>query len=143
MNKIPTVVQGMLEIDSSPLIELDSPQWLEWLWGHTTFRYEPKSEVTGFTARMEKAGYWYAYRKIKGKLHKRYIGKPGELTVKRLEEIAVLLESPAQPRQQPVTETLVRECSVTSSGNDIGQLWQAITELRSQLEELRGKLLAR
>jgi DNA repair exonuclease SbcCD ATPase subunit len=142
MNKIATVVQGMLEIDSSPLIELNSTQWFEWLNRHTSFRYEPKSEIKGFTVRVEKAGYWYAYRKIKGKLHKRYIGKPEELTVERLEEIAVLLEEPPQPRQKSVTEKSAIKPSITSGNDDIAQLWQSLAELRSEVAALSKSRLA-
>ena len=137
-NKICSVAQGILEPDEGLTIELESPQWLEWLETHKSFRYCPKSSSSPFTVTRE-GEYWYGYRKQQGKLHKRYIGKSEKLTTAKLEEIASLLNAPAQPRsknvEQPVTET--------TTSNDISQLWQALTEVRDQLEELRGKLPAR
>jgi hypothetical protein len=139
-NKICSVAQGILEPDQGLTIDLESPQWLEWLETNKSFRYCPKSSDSPFTVTRE-GEYWYGYRKQQGKLHKRYIGKSEKLTTAKLEEIASLLNVPAEPRSknvgQPVTVT------ETTADNDIGQLWQALTEVRSQLEELRGKLLAR
>jgi hypothetical protein len=137
-SKICSVAQGILEPDHGLTIDLESPQWLEWLETHKSFRYCPLGDDSPFTARKE-GEYWYGYRKHLGKLHKRYIGKASELTTAKLEEIASLLNAPTEPRsknvEQPVTET--------TTSNDISQLWQALTEMRSQLEEVRGKLLAR
>ena len=141
INKICSVAQGILEPDEGLTIELESPQWLEWLETHKSFRYCPKSSSSPFTVTRE-GEYWYGYRKQQGKLHKRYIGKSEKLTTAKLEEIASLLNAPAQPRSKNVEQS-VTEQSVTPSSNDIGQLWQAVTEVRSQLEELRGKLPAR
>ena len=49
--------------------------WLEWLGRTQSFRYVPK-ENAPFTVRKEKSrrgdgDYWYGYRKVGGKLHKR------------------------------------------------------------------------
>lgn len=143
MSKIPTVAQGMLS-DDGVIIELSSPQWLDWVNKHASFRYEPITDVTGFTARAEKSGYWYGYRKVSGKLHKRYIGKPEELTVERLEEIAQLLLKPAQPRPEQVTQEVSATATSTDSAtnDDIARLWEALGELRSSVQAL-GKLKAR
>jgi hypothetical protein len=157
MSKIPTVAQGMLS-DDGVIIELSSPQWLDWVNKHASFRYEPITDVTGFTARAEKSGYWYGYRKVSGKLHKRYIGKPEELTVERLEEIAQLLLKPAQRREVCRTEDSVRRASrpeevtqeisatatstTSATNDDIARLWEALGELRSSVAAL-GKLKAR
>ena len=135
MGKIPTVILGLLKDDSGKPIELDSSQWLEWLKQHSSFRYEPKSEESGFTARAEKSGYWYAYRKVAGKLHKRYMGKPEELTVKRLEDIARLLNEPQQPREEKVTQEKVAPKYATNE--DVARLWEALGMLR--LEVITGK----
>lgn len=144
MSKIPTVAQGMLSDDSGVIVELSSPQWLDWINKHASFRYEPITDVTGFTARAEKSGYWYGYRKVSGKLHKRYIGKPEELTVERLEEIAELLLKPAQPRPEQVTQEISATAYVTppATNDDIARLWDAIFSLRSEVVAL-GKLKAR
>jgi hypothetical protein len=38
-------------------------------------------------------GYWYAYRRVLGKLHKRYVGQDEELTEKRLLTVAQKMPS--------------------------------------------------
>jgi len=139
-NKICSVAQGILEPDEGLTIDLESPQWLEWLETNKSFRYCPKSSDSPFTVTRE-GEYWYGYRKQQGKLHKRYIGKSEKLTTAKLEEIASLLNVPAQARSKNVGQPV--PVTETTADNDIGQLWQAVTEVRSQLEELRGKLPAR
>jgi len=142
MGKIPTVIHGRMESDGE-IIELNSPKWREWLSLNTSFRYEPSSQP-GFTVRLEKSVYWCAYRKAQGKLHKRYIGKVEEVTQERLEEIAVLLNEPAQPRLPKVTDKVTDKTSVTkyATNEDIAQLWGALGELRQEVAAL-GKLKAR
>jgi hypothetical protein len=139
-NKICSVAQGILEPDEGLTIELESPQWFEWLETQKSFRYCPKSSDSPFTVTRE-GEYWYGYRKQLGKLHKRYIGKSEKLTTTKLEEIASLLNVPPEPRSKNVEQSV--PVTETTTNNDIGQLWQAVTEVRSQLEELRGKLPAR
>lgn len=39
-------------------------------------------------------GYWYAYRRVWGKLHKRYVGTDEQVTEQRLLDIAIKLPSP-------------------------------------------------
>lgn len=50
-----------------------------------------------YTARKQKgqrgSSYWYAYRRLHGRLVKRYLGRTADLTLARLEEVAHLLES--------------------------------------------------
>ncbi|WP_143874166.1 hypothetical protein [Nostoc sp. 'Peltigera malacea cyanobiont' DB3992] len=139
-NKICSVAQGILEPDHGFTIDLESRQWLEWLETHKSFRYSPVGADSPFTARKE-GEYWYGYRKQLGKLHKRYIGKAPELTTAKLEEIASLLNVPTEPRSKNVEQS-VTEQSVTSSNNDIAQLWQAVSQLRQEISAL-GKLKAR
>lgn len=139
-NKICSVAQGILEPDEGLTIELESPQWFEWLETQKSFRYCPKSSDSPFTVTRE-GEYWYGYRKQLGKLHKRYIGKSEKLTTAKLEEIASLLNVPSQARSKNIEHE--QSVTETTTNNDIGQLWQAVTEVRSQLEELRGKLPAR
>ncbi len=44
--------------------------------------------------------YWYAYRRLHGRIVKRYLGRTADLTLARLEEIARLLESTSGSRQR-------------------------------------------
>ncbi|MBD2416037.1 hypothetical protein FACHB389_35160 [Nostoc calcicola FACHB-389] len=140
-NKICSVVQEILEPDHGFTIDLESPQWLEWLETHKSFRYCPMGDDSPFTARKE-GEYWYGYRKRQGKLHKRYIGKAGELTAAKLEEIASLLNVPTESRPKPVTvnNSVTDKSSVTRA--DVDHLWQALSQLRQEVANL-GKLKAR
>lgn len=144
---IPIVIQEKVETPTG-FIELSSVDWLNWLTQHSSFRYEPQSAHPGFTVRVEKSGYWYGYRKVAGRLHKKYIGKTQELTIERLEEIAGQLEQPPQPREK-VTQNKVTESGVTqkvtenyATSDDIARLWQALETLRDEVQAL-GKLKAR
>jgi LuxR family maltose regulon positive regulatory protein len=81
---MPKVESGYLYADTGSLA-VDSPEWLSWLEGHTSFYFE--SPVGTFTARKElRSGgwYWYAFRRHRGKLSKLYLGRSVELTSSRL-----------------------------------------------------------
>ncbi|SRR6266568_4514827 len=73
---------------------LDTVEWFDWLERIPSFRFHGR--LGHFTARKEtrKRGgvYWIAYRHIRGKLRKQYIGVPATITIARLEEIAGKLE---------------------------------------------------
>ncbi len=70
--------------------EPDTGQWFAWLERIPSFRFQGRRGH--FTARKEtrKRGsvYWIAYRHVKGKLRKQYIGVPATVTITRLEELA-------------------------------------------------------
>ena len=87
----PKVLGTVLYSDDGSLT-VGSPAWCFWVQSPRTFYYE--SNVCSFTARAERRGsglYWYAYRRRDGKLYKRYIGMPPELTLDRLHQVAVAL----------------------------------------------------
>jgi ATP/maltotriose-dependent transcriptional regulator MalT len=70
-------------------ITLDSPAWRAWLREGRSFRFVSHGGV--FTARRETRtgqNYWYAFRRINGRLHSAYIGKPNDVCGKRLHEVA-------------------------------------------------------
>lgn len=64
-------------------------KWVFWLRLGKTFYFEDKAGT--FTARPEKRRNdlsWYAFRKVGGKLQKRYIGREKALEMERLREVA-------------------------------------------------------
>jgi len=137
--QIPSIAGGILipQEGNSIIINEDTQRWLQWLETAQSFRYIPESSDAPFTARKEKSDYWYAYRKVAGKLHKRYIGKPAELTLERLEEVAALLNEPSQPRPEKVTQELPKSDSTKYATNDdIARLWEAIAALRVEVQAL-------
>lgn len=90
--------------DPTPVCALDSPVWFVWLETATAFRYcsgQRKNMFRGHgplyapvslrKERRRQGDLWYAYRRVHGVLHKRYVGKSAGLTWARLEETAVML----------------------------------------------------
>jgi DNA repair exonuclease SbcCD ATPase subunit len=154
---IASVVQGLIETEDGKVFELDSCKGSAWLESIGSFRYEPTGANKPYTVRQEtkKGGdYWYGYRKVAGKLHKKYIGKSSELSTAKLEEIAEALNTPQQPRVTQVTDTVTQ---VTEASNQ--QVTETVTEshtvervtalelqmqaLRESLESLRSELLGK
>ena len=94
----PIIQDGILTYlrDGHPAqIALDSSDWYVWLQTASTFTF--RDEQGSFTARKERAGnrrgnpYWRAYRTRKGKLERTYLGHSEELTLARLQSVAVAL----------------------------------------------------
>src|SRR5215472_11426650 len=96
----PTIQDGILTDlrDGSPVqIVVDSPDWYSWLQTASTFTF--RGEQGLFTAHKERAGnrrgsaYWRAYCTRHGKLHRAYLGQSEELTIARLQSVAIVLVS--------------------------------------------------
>jgi hypothetical protein len=99
-------------------ISLESPDFTQWLEANGSFRFE--AGENSYRARKDKLPtgiYWYAYKKVSGKLHKRYIGKTEEVNYARLHQVAQGIRQPSarQPKQietqsqdtpSPVIDTL-------------------------------------
>ncbi|MCC3572191.1 MAG: hypothetical protein JGK30_07745 [Microcoleus sp. PH2017_40_RAT_O_B] len=120
---IPSVVQGQgtIKTEDGKVIELDSPKGSTWLESIGSFRFEPVGANKPYTVRKEsnKGGdYWYGYRKMSGKLHKKYIGKTSELSTAKLEEVAEALNTFPQPRvTDKVTDTSNQGVAYTVTDN--------------------------
>ena len=147
---ITSVVQGLIETEDGKVFELDSPKGSAWVEAIGSFRYEPTGANKPYTVRQEtkKGGdYWYGYRKVAGKLHKKYIGKSSELSTAKLEEIAEALNTPQQPRVTQVTEASNQQVTetVTDSRTDerVTALELEMQALRESLEALRSELLGK
>lgn len=154
---IASVVQGTIEAEGGKVFQLDSSKGSTWLESVSSFRYEPIGANKPYTVRQEtkKGGdYWYGYRKVAGRLHKRYIGKSSELSTAKLEEIAEALNTPQQSRVTQVTDTVtqVTEANnqrVTDTVTDrdtaerVTALELQFQALQESLEELRSVLLGK
>jgi LuxR family maltose regulon positive regulatory protein len=74
-------------------IAVGSPAWYAWLEQATTFAFA--GAQGGFTARKEHRGrsgwYWKAYRKQAGQLRSAYLGKSADLTLDRLNAVALTI----------------------------------------------------
>jgi hypothetical protein len=144
---IAAVIQGTVEVEGK-VFEFDSPKGSAWLESVTSFRFEPSGTNKPYTARKEsgKGGnYWYGYRKVAGKLHKKYIGKGAELSTAKLEGIAEALNTPPQPRVTgKVTETghqlVTGKVTENCSADRLTALELQVQALQESLEALRSAL---
>lgn len=93
---LPTIRAGLLHLHASPdqPIVVGSAAWWRWLAADArSFRFEHR--LGSFTARREQINgnvYWYAYRKVAGKLRKTYLGKTEHLTLDHMERAAATLQ---------------------------------------------------
>lgn len=148
---IPSVIHGLIETDGGTVFELDSAKGSVWLELIGSFRFEPVGGNKPYTVRKEsgKGGdYWYGYRKVGGKLHKKYIGKSSDLSTAKLEEIAEALNTPPQPRvTDKVTEVtqignlpVTYKVTDTSDSDRLTALELQVQALQESLEALREKV---
>lgn len=143
---------AILQLPDHATLRLQTIKGQKWLDDPDNRDFRYMAGERSFTARKEtsKAGkdYWYAYRRVEGKLRKRYIGKAKEITSKRLSEIALALDTPPEPRQRvPKPVDVTHELSVTKA--EVKRLQALVEELQrelgnvsSELEAERGKLPA-
>ena len=80
----------------------------EWLEQVASFAFHSRLGVN-YTVRKQKVqrggSYWYGYRRLHGRVVKRYLGRTADLTLARLEEIAGSLEKGVDP-QRPAFRSL-------------------------------------
>jgi predicted ATPase/DNA-binding CsgD family transcriptional regulator len=117
---IPTVREGSLqqqsaEDTSTDTISLGTAAWYSWLEQHHAFTFETPRMT--FTARKEQrpgGWYWYAYRRIGGKLHSFYLGKSADLTLERLHATAEVFQraGEAQLGKTPQLQRVSRDKAV-------------------------------
>lgn len=104
MSSVAQVRAGVLTDSSKPLypaIEVGSTFWFSWLKEPDVKSFSFECVYGKFTARKEeratsKHEYWYAYRKLAGKLRKVYLGTSEELSNSRLEIVATEIGQPAK-----------------------------------------------
>ncbi|MEG5067547.1 hypothetical protein QUB33_28650 [Microcoleus sp. B3-A4] len=152
---IPSVVNCHIQSEDKRFdgLSLNDNKGQKWLETVKSFRYEPVvgSENKPYTVRKEstKSGdYWYGYRKTKGRLHKKYIGKTSEISTPLLDEIAEDLNIPPQPRvTNKVTEVIERSERVVTDRvidavtiEEFAALKSQVQALQESLEALRGEL---
>jgi hypothetical protein len=107
-------------------ISLESPDFLQWLEINSSFRFEAgENSFRGRKDKLPTGIYWYAYKKVSGKLHKRYIGKTEEVNYTRLHQVAQGIRQPSarQPKQ-------VEAQSQNTPSSVIDTLQAEIRELR-------------
>jgi LuxR family transcriptional regulator, maltose regulon positive regulatory protein len=84
-----TITRGSLRLSRE--ITASRSAWEEWLNTVSSFAFEDREggHCTIRKERLQRGGvYWYAYRSIRGRTKKRYLGKTADLTLSRLEEVS-------------------------------------------------------
>jgi predicted ATPase/DNA-binding CsgD family transcriptional regulator len=100
---LPDGAEGQL----APIV-VGSSAWYNWLAAESNQSFAFKNHLGKFTARRERkhqGWYWYAYRKREGKLRKAYLGKTEEMTLERLNAVAVVLAGQSTSNDGPVSYT--------------------------------------
>lgn len=144
----PSVLAGILKLDlEGRYIEVGTKRWFDWLNSNKAKSFRFESDAGSYTARKEQphsTGYqcWYAYRRINGKLRKRYIGGNEALTLERLEEMHQALESDAKPPQKLPTKTGNNETEEKLKAvlEENQRLQDEIEKLHTQVGNLQAKL---
>lgn len=102
-----SVTAGIMELPSGKCFEVGSREWWDWVNSSEaeSFRFDCDFGAKGYRARKEEikarsGSFWYAYKRIEGKLRKRYLGKSEELTLGRLESVAYDLAKPVEARSE-------------------------------------------
>lgn len=83
--------------------DVERDAWQEWLELVPSFSFQGKDghHFTALKERRARGGaYWTAYRKINGKLERKYLGSPQEVTLARLEHVAAALAEPKTRERQ-------------------------------------------
>jgi chromosome segregation ATPase len=136
---IPSIVQGLIEVEGGKVFELDSPKGAAWVEAIGSFRYEPSGDSKAYTVRREPSGYWYGCRKVAGKVRKKYIGKTSEVSKVKLEEVAKALEMPPVPRVAQVAEVAQKVAEVTQVADKVADkvAQDRLTALELEVANLR------
>lgn len=149
MNKLTEVVRGLLELPDGLAIACDSPEWFEWVESVECRSFRFSDGCAPYTCRKETVkgvDYWYGYRKVDGKLRKRYMGKSADLTAQRLTRVGELLEVPNPPKLPKIignSTERIQELHVAELGNLEAantELHNKVTQLKTQLAQLRAQL---
>jgi LuxR family maltose regulon positive regulatory protein len=89
----PIVVGGYLYTnDGYTGTAVNTPTWFVWLALGQTFYYEtPRGSFTARREQRRNGAFWYAFRRIKGKLRKGYLGSSTHLTRETLDRATARL----------------------------------------------------
>lgn len=99
-----------LETSEGKLLKFGTQQLTDWLHNNVSFKFiAGNGGENSYRARKETRkgfDYWYAYKKVNGKLHKQFIAKTELLTHERLVEISLTIRQPPTPRQPKVVDDI-------------------------------------
>ena len=143
MNKRSTPVVGYdeLKVKEYPApIRVGSAAWFDWLKKNRSFHYEcDKGKFTACKESRASGMFWYANRRVSGKLRRCYIGASKDLKLEKLLEIANQLAGSDLSYWGKKSHTLnpcVTERTQTD-GAALGELRKQISDLQKQVDHER------
>lgn len=139
---LPLVAYNELDAEGYPTaIRVDSPAWFDWLVNHRSFRYEcSKGHFTACKESRKGGNFWYANRRVDGKLRRSYLGASNDLSLSKLEEVAIKLSGSDRSYERNKSHTkpdCVTESSLSSQTVN-QELLSQLSELRMQLEQQKA-----
>ena len=149
MSQLVTVMEGLAELLSGKVIEVGSQRWFDWLDFDECRSFRFADGETPYTCRKEKVkgidGYWYGYRKVEGKLHKRYIGASEALSMSRLIEVGEMLQvATAAKLPKALGNSMVETQELPNALGNLAainnELHNEVTQLKEQLAQVRSQL---
>jgi hypothetical protein len=139
----PRVNYDQLEVEGYPApIRVGSPAWFDWLKDNRSFHYEDAAGK--FTACKESRSsgmFWYANRRVSGKLRRCYLGATSDLTLGKLNEVARQLsvsDRNGQAGDGSTNGSCVTDGSQSSTtGAEIEAYQEQVRELQRRLDHER------
>lgn len=123
--------------DHSASINVGTKAWFNWLEKNSSFHYE--SMDGKFTACKESRTsgmFWYANRRVNGKLRRCYIGSTKDLSLEKLLAIARKLSgiNPSYQSKQSYTQSLYVTKTDEADRAVVEQLRKQVADLQKQLD---------
>jgi LuxR family maltose regulon positive regulatory protein len=90
-------------------VTVESEEWFTWLESARIFTFE--GAQGRFTARKQRrwaTDYWYAFRRLSGRLYETYLGRSRDITLNRLRAVATKLPQLAGRKPAPSGQSAVR-----------------------------------
>lgn len=140
-----------------PVIKVGSEAWSSWLREPNVRSFHFENDQGKFTARKEERAtstneYWYAYRKVQGKLRKVYLGSMDELTSDRLNQVAAEISQPGSDyyySRKSYTTAKQKHCVTVNSETNgyptgLNQDWvtdnSELEALKAEVDQMRSQL---
>ncbi|MGM3309815.1 DNA-directed RNA polymerase subunit alpha C-terminal domain-containing protein [Anabaena sp. WFMT] len=123
-------------------IQLDTPKWFSWLADGENNSFRFNADDNSYRARKEynkaqDTHYWYAVKKVNGRLHKKFIGKSEQVTHDRLCEVAKTITVPPKSKQH--TTDIDNQSTHTINTPTLQELVNQIQELTNRLDNLESR----
>lgn len=145
--QLPVLLERILGLADGSVIEVDTPEWQQWLDNseNRSFRFDDLAD--SYTCRKEKVrgqdGYWYAYRSVLGKTRSKYVGKTDSLTYEKLKAVdfdaATKLPKPLPSEVGNTVNYSVGNELGNVPGDDVRVMIEAIHQRLEALEKRLGK----